>query len=68
MKSLNEQLLDEDPNSQAVEVDDEAFYEPYPDKDSGVVVVEPDIITIGRGKRKDALRKERMSEVSQQPE
>jgi len=64
--NLNEELLSEDPDSQAVEVDDEVFYEPHPDKDSGVVVTEPDIITIGRGLRKDALKKERdtMREMS----
>jgi hypothetical protein len=64
--NLNEELLSEDPDSQAVEVDDDAYYEPFPDEASGVVVTEPDIITIGRGLRKDALKKERdaMREMS----
>lgn len=59
MKSLNERILEDDPDSFAIEADDEAVYEPFPDKDSSVVVTEPDIITIGRGLRKDALKKER---------
>ena len=54
MKSLNEQLLDDDPESQAIEADDTAQYEP--DTDSQVVATEPPIIAIGRGKRRAALR------------
>jgi len=57
MTSLNEQLLGEDPDSLAVEADDDAFYSPD-QSESGVVVTEPEIITIGRGLRKTALRKE----------
>lgn len=60
MTSLNEQLLSEDPDSLAVEADDDAFY--APDQESSVVVTEPEIITIGRGKRKEALKKERNGE------
>lgn len=59
MTTLNEDLLAEDPNSSAVEADDDAYYEPYPDEESAVVVTEPEIITIGRGLRKTALKKER---------
>lgn len=61
MASLNEELLSEDPDSLAVEADDDAFYSP--DQESSVVVTEPDIITIGRGKRKEALKKERNGEM-----
>lgn len=61
--NLNEELLSEDPDSLAVEADDDAFYSPYPDDGDGVVVTEPDIITIGRGRRKTALKKERNGEV-----
>lgn len=63
MTNLNEELLSEDPDSLAVEADDDAYYEPYPDEESSVVVTEPDIITIGRGLRKTALKKERNGEV-----
>lgn len=59
--SLNEQLLSEDPDSLAIEAEEDAFYSP--DQESSVVVTEPDIIPIGRGKRKEALRKERNGEV-----
>lgn len=52
----NEQLLSEDPNSQALEADEGAYYTPEPDTESGVVVTEPEIITIGRKLRKDAVR------------
>ena len=52
----NEELLAEDPNSQAVEADENIYYDPEPDEGSGVVVTEPDIITIGRKLRKDAVR------------
>ena len=63
MSNLNEQLLSDDPDSLAVEVDEEVFYTPEPDGESSVVVTEPDIIPIGRGLRKEALRKERNGEV-----
>ncbi len=52
----NEEILTEDPNSQAVEAEEGSYYDPNPDEDSGVVVIEPEIIAIGRGKRKHALR------------
>lgn len=61
MTNLNEQLLSEDPDSLAIEADDDAFYSP--DQESSVVVTEPDIIPIGRGLRKEALRRERNGEV-----
>jgi hypothetical protein len=57
MTNLNEELLSEDPDSLSVEADDDAFY--APDQSDSVVVTEPEIITIGRGKRKTALKKER---------
>lgn len=56
MTNLNEELLAEDPDSLAVEADEEVAYEPKPDPEAGVVVTEPMIITIGRVKRKNALR------------
>lgn len=55
--NLNEELLSEDPDSLSVEADDEAYY--APDQGDAVVVTEPEIITIGRGKRKQALKEER---------
>lgn len=61
MTSLNEELLSDDPEGLAVEVDDDAFYDPQ--QTSSVVATEPEIISIGRGKRKEALRKERNGEV-----
>lgn len=63
MTSLNEELLSEDPDSLAVEADDDAYYSPYPEDSDGVVVTEPEIITIGRGKRKTALKKERNGQM-----
>lgn len=60
--NLNEELLSEDPDSLAIEADDDAYYEPFQEAGS-VVVTEPDIITIGRGRRKTALKKERNGEV-----
>jgi len=56
MTDLNEELLSEDPNSQAVEADENVYYTPKPDEESGVVVTEPDIITMGRKLRRDAVR------------
>lgn len=53
-KDINRELLDEDPNSLVVETDDEAVYEPH--TESSVVAVEPMIITIGRQKRKQAVK------------
>lgn len=44
-----------DDESLAVEADDEVNY--TPDSDSAVVAVEPRIITIGRKRKKDDLRK-----------
>lgn len=55
--SINEDLLSEDPDSFAVEADDEDLqFTPEPDESSGVVSVEPAIISIKRGERKQALR------------
>lgn len=54
MSNLNEDLLSVDPESQAIEVSDDVQYEP--ETESQVVATEPPIISIGRGKRTDALR------------
>ncbi len=53
--SENEDILTEHETDQAIEADDDAFYEP--DTDSQVVAVEPPIISIGRGRRKRELRR-----------
>jgi len=50
----NEEILNDDPDSLAVEADDEVQYDP--NSESSVVAVEPKIITIGRKKRRDSLR------------
>lgn len=52
---INKQVLDEDPDSLAIEADESVSYDP--NEDSNVVAVEPIIIALGRKKRKDALRK-----------
>jgi hypothetical protein len=54
MSKINDDLLSVDPESQAVEVDDDVQYEP--DTTSQVVATEPPIISIGRGKRSEHLR------------
>jgi hypothetical protein len=54
--SLNDDILNPDSNSQAIEADEEDYYTPQPSEDSGVVTTEPDIIRIGRKLRKDVLR------------
>lgn len=54
MKNLNEELLSVDLDTQAVEVDGDVQFEP--DTTSQVVATEPPIISIGRGKRLEALR------------
>ncbi len=57
MSNLNEDLLSEDPDSFAVEADDEDLqFTPEPDEDSGVVSIEPSIISIKRAERKRSLR------------
>jgi hypothetical protein len=53
MSNINKEILDEDPDSQAVEADESVQYEP--NSDSLVVAVEPKIITLGRKKRRDIL-------------
>ena len=52
-------LLEDEPESGAFDADLEPEgFEPYEDKkESGVVIVEPPIIQIGRAKRKDELKK-----------
>lgn len=57
----NKDILDYDPDSLAVDADEEVFYKP--DTDSQVIVTEPDIITIGRKKRREAMR-----EMPEEPE
>lgn len=57
MSNLNEDLLTVHPDDQAVEVDDDVQFEP--ETDSNVVAIEPPIISIGRGKRIEAMRKMR---------
>lgn len=54
MTDLNKQILDADPESFAVEADDDIQYDP--NEQSNVVAVEPMIITVGRKRRRDALR------------
>lgn len=57
MTDLNEELLTEDPESQAIEAtEDTVYFDPEPDEESSLVVTEPPIITIGREKRRAALR------------
>lgn len=46
-------LLDDD--SQVVDTDEEAYYDPEQDGES-IVVVEPKIITIGRKNQRESLR------------
>lgn len=58
--NINDELLNEDPDSLAIEADEDSYY--APDQDSLVVVTEPEIISIGRGKRKEATKKERNGE------
>ena len=64
--SLNDDLLSDDPDSQVVEEGEDVRYTPYPDEDSAVVVAEPEIITIGRKRRRDALRDMRQATSDQQ--
>lgn len=56
--SINEDLLNEDPDSLVIEADESIQYEP--DTESNVVATEPLIVTIGRKKRKDALKDQSM--------
>ena len=56
MTKINDELLSEDPNSLAVEADEDAQYEP--ETDSQVVTTEPKIISVGRAKRKKFLKNE----------
>lgn len=62
-----DELLEDDDDSQVVEVDAEPVFNPElpTGKHAGVVVVEPPIITIGRAKRREHLRK--LQEESEQP-
>lgn len=56
MSKIDEEVLDDDPDSLAVEADGDAQYEL--DSDSQVVAVEPLVITKGRAKRKQYLNNE----------
>lgn len=60
MTDLNQQILNEDPDSLAIEADEDVQYDP--NEESAVVATEPLIITLGRKKRKDAVRE--MSRLS----
>lgn len=55
MSSVNEDLLSDDPDAAAIEADDDVAFEP--ETDSQVVAIEPPIISIGRAKRRAAMRK-----------
>lgn len=59
MSKLDHDLLDEDPESQAIDADEDAYYEPFIEDNVNVVVTEPDVISIGRGKRHAEMRKVR---------
>lgn len=52
--SINDDLLNDDPDSLAVEADESAVYDP--ETESNVVVTEPKIISVGRGVRKREMR------------
>lgn len=57
MSNLNEDLLSDDPDSLAIEADDEDLqFTPNPDENSGVVSVEPYIISVKRAERRRAVR------------
>lgn len=58
MTDINEDLLNEDPESLAIEADETVEYDPG--TESSVVAIEPLIITVGRKKRKDALKDQSM--------
>jgi len=52
-----DELIDDDENSQVVEADtEEPGFQPEYDKDDGVVISEPPIVSIGRARRKQYLR------------
>lgn len=53
---LYDDLLEDDPDSQVIEVDDEPVFKPRPTKDDGVIISEPPIISIGRARRRRDLR------------
>lgn len=55
--SLNDELLSDDPDSLAIEADDEDLqFTPEPDETSGVVSIEPDIISIKRAERRKSVQ------------
>lgn len=60
-----DELLEDDDDAQAFEAEPEPVFDPEFDENSGVVVVEPPIISIGRAKRREHLRK--LQEESEQP-
>lgn len=63
-----DELLEDDPESQAFDADLEptGFTPPSNEHEAGVVIEEPSIIHIGRDKRKRELRK--LQEESSDPE
>lgn len=60
-KAENEDLLTVHEDDQAIEADEEVQYNPH--EQSNVVVVEPPIIAIGRGKRARELRQQRNQDL-----
>lgn len=57
-KEENEDILTVHPDDQAIEADLDAQYDPL-ESESGVVVLEPTIITLGRAKHAKEVRKMR---------
>lgn len=62
MSDINKEVLDDDPDSLAVEADDNVYY--LPDSESSVVAVEPQVVTNGRLKRRKYLKNEEMHNLS----
>lgn len=56
-KIEHDELLIDEPESQAFDADDEPEFNPTPSKDDNVVVVEPKIINVGRNRRRNDMRK-----------
>jgi hypothetical protein len=50
-------LLDDTEDSQVIDVDEELQFDPNPNENAGVVAVEPEVISIGRGIRKREMQK-----------
>lgn len=52
-----EELLEDAEDSLVFDADDEPVFDPELDENSGVVIVEPKIINVGRDRKKRDLRK-----------